>query len=241
MRIIAAIDIIEGKCVRLAQGDYSRGTVYSDSPLDVARKFEDHGIQYLHVVDLDGARTSKVVNWKVLETIAGKTNLKIDFGGGVKSDDDVKTVFQCGAQQVTIGSMAIKEPETFLRWLTTYGAEKLMLGADARDNKIAITGWKEKTDINLYDFINDYVNKGVKYCLCTDISKDGMLLGPSIPLYRDILRKQPQLQLIASGGVSSMDDIYELAETKLTGVIVGKAIYEERILLTHLRNYIESC
>jgi phosphoribosylformimino-5-aminoimidazole carboxamide ribotide isomerase len=241
MRIIAAIDIIEGKCVRLAQGDYSKSTVYSSNPLDIAKKFEDHGIQYLHVVDLDGARLSKVVNLKVLETIASKTTLKIDFGGGIKSDSDIQTVFNAGAQQAVIGSMAVKEPDSFLRWLKKFGADKIVLGADTRDNKIAITGWKENTDSNVHDFIGEYVNKGIEYCLCTDISKDGMLLGPSVEFYREILRKQPKLKLIASGGVSSMDDIYELAEIKLNGVILGKAIYEERILLSHLQNYIQSC
>ncbi|MFI5204721.1 MAG: 1-(5-phosphoribosyl)-5-[(5-phosphoribosylamino)methylideneamino]imidazole-4-carboxamide isomerase, partial [Flavobacteriales bacterium] len=236
-----AIDIIDGKCVRLAQGDYSKETVYSNNPLEVAKKFEANGIRFLHLVDLDGARSSKVVNWKVLEQISSQTGLQIDFGGGIKSDADIKMVFESGAAQVTCGSVSIKSPELFFTWLKEYGGYKIMLGADARNQKIAVSGWNEETDKNVIEFIDEYVQKGIEYCICTDISKDGMLQGPSVHLYRDILRKQPGLKLIASGGVSSMDDIYELANMKLDGVILGKAIYEERILLTHLQNYISSC
>jgi phosphoribosylformimino-5-aminoimidazole carboxamide ribotide isomerase len=241
VRIIPAIDIIDGKCVRLSQGNYNQGTVYSSHPLDVALKFQDHGIEYLHLVDLDGARSAKVINWKILEIITSKTNLKVDFGGGVKNDSDIKIVFECGAHQVTGGSIAVKEPDIFIAWLKKYGSQKIILGADARNEKIAVSGWNEQTSEDVFEFISNYTSKGIEYCICTDISKDGMMQGPSVKLYREILRKQPSLKLIASGGVSSMDDIYELRELKLDGVIIGKAIYEERILLSHLKNYIVSC
>ena len=236
MRIIPAIDIIEGKCVRLSKGDYSTKKIYNEDPLEVAQEFEDAGLQYLHLVDLDGAKEKHIVNWRVLEKLAGKTNLQIDFGGGVKSDDDLRIAFECGARQITGGSIAVKEPATFTSWITKYGAEKIILGADAHEGKIAVSGWQESSELEIEQFIQDYVDKGIEYVISTDIAKDGMLEGPSFDLYRKLLESIPELKLIASGGVSSMDDLYQLKELNLDGAIVGKAIYEGRINLFELRD-----
>lgn len=234
MRIIPAIDIIEGKAVRLSQGDYSKKTIYNADPLEVAKEFEGAGLQYLHLVDLDGAKAGEIINWKVLEKIAAKTSLKVDFGGGVKTKDAVRIAFDCGAQQITGGSIAVKDRETFEGWITTFGADKIILGADAKDEKIAVSGWTESTDEWVVDFIQAYQQKGIEYVICTDISKDGMLEGPSLELYKRILGEVENIRLIASGGVSSMKDLEQLAELGMDGAIVGKAIYENRISLADL-------
>ncbi len=237
IELIPAIDIIDGKCVRLSQGDYDRVKEYSASPADVAREMQDHGITRLHVVDLDGAKSKHVVNWRTLEQIANATNLVIDFGGGVKTDDDLRIVFDCGAQMVTGGSIAVKEPETFERWLVKYGAEKIILGADVKEGKIAVNGWLEGSDSELISFLNHYTGLGVQKVICTEISRDGMLQGPAIPLYQDILAQFPELHLIASGGVSSMADIEALAEAKVPGVIFGKALYEGKITYKEIEKF----
>lgn len=234
MKIIPAIDIIDGKCVRLSQGDYDQKTVYNEDPLEVAKEFEDHGIRYLHLVDLDGAKSSKVVNWKVLERIASKTNLHIDFGGGVKSDDDIRGVFNAGAKQVTAGSIAVKSPETVERWINEFGGERIILGADVRNRKIAINGWLEESELEISTFLERYLKMGIRTSICTDISKDGMLQGASTELYVDLLNQFPDLQLIASGGVTTISEIIDLKEKGLHGAIVGKAIYEGRIKLKEL-------
>lgn len=234
MRIIPAIDIIEGKCVRLSKGDYNTKKIYNEDPLEVALQFEDAGLQYLHLVDLDGAKAKHIVNWKVLEKLASKTQLKIDFGGGIKSDEDLRIAFESGAQQITGGSIAVKEPVKFTSWITTYGADKIILGADAMEGKIAVSGWQEESDLEIENFIKDFVSKGIEYVISTDISKDGMLEGPSFELYQSILKKLPNLKLIASGGVSNMDDLIQLKENGLEGAIVGKALYEGRIQTTEL-------
>ena len=237
MRIIPAIDIIEGKAVRLSQGDYSLKKIYNEDPLEVAKKFEDLGLEYLHLVDLDGARASEVVNWKVLEKIATKTKFKIDFGGGMKTNEAVRIAFECGAQQITGGSIAVNDYNTFCGWIEKYGFEKIILGADAKDEKIAIQGWTEATDEWVVDFIRKFKEKGIEYVICTDISKDGMLQGPSFSLYEKILDQVEGIKLIASGGVSSIEDIEKLANLKLNGVIVGKAIYEGKIKLQDLSKF----
>ena len=234
MKIIPAIDIIDGKCVRLSQGDYDQKTVYNEDPLEVAKEFEYHGIRYLHLVDLDGAKSSKVVNWKVLERIASKTNLHIDFGGGVKSDEDIRGVFNAGAKQVTAGSIAVKSPETVERWINEFGGERIILGADVRNRKIAINGWLEESELEISTFLERYMKMGIRTSICTDISKDGMLQGASTELYVDLLNQFPDLQLIASGGVTTLQEIIELQEKGLHGAIVGKAIYEGRITLKEL-------
>ncbi|NAS30550.1 1-(5-phosphoribosyl)-5-[(5-phosphoribosylamino)methylideneamino]imidazole-4-carboxamide isomerase [Flavobacteriaceae bacterium R38] len=238
MRIIPAIDIIDGKCVRLSKGDYNTKKVYNENPLEVAKEFEDHGIQYLHLVDLDGAKSKHIVNYKILDTIASKTNLKIDFGGGLKSDEDLKIAFESGAQQVTGGSIAVKSPGTFRKWLKDYGSDKIILGADANDEKIAISGWQEASEKELIPFVNEYKSEGVSYVICTDISKDGMLEGPSFELYKKMLDKVQDIKLIASGGISTFDELPKLAEIGCEGTIIGKAIYEGRIQLKQLENYI---
>lgn len=237
IKIIPAIDIIEGKCVRLAQGDYEQKKVYNENPLEVAKSFEDHGIKHLHLVDLDGAKSKKVVNYPVLERIATQTNLKIDFGGGVKSDEDIKKVLGSGAQQVTAGSIAVKDPETVYRWIADHGADKIILGADVRDRKIAINGWKEDSGLELFEFLKKFTERGVSTSICTDIAKDGMMSGSSIELYSTIINQFPELNLIASGGVSSMDEVIELQEKGLYGAIVGKAIYEGQIRLKEIANF----
>ncbi|RYZ50022.1 MAG: 1-(5-phosphoribosyl)-5-[(5-phosphoribosylamino)methylideneamino]imidazole-4-carboxamide isomerase [Chitinophagaceae bacterium] len=234
MEIIPAIDIIEGKCVRLTHGDYAQKKIYNEHPLEVARQFEDAGLQRLHLVDLDGAKEGKVKNWKVLETLAGKTSLLIDFGGGIKSEKDVQIVFDSGAALATIGSMAVKEKETFVQWLQKWGAEKFLLGADVKGEKLTISGWTEQTEIWIYDFMEEYIQKGVQQIFCTDVSKDGALEGPSIELYKSIIQKFPELHFIASGGVSSMDDLYLLQDIGCKGAIIGKAIYEGRVQLADL-------
>lgn len=238
MRIIPAIDIIEGKCVRLTKGDYNTKKVYNEDPLEVAKQFEDAGIEYLHLVDLDGAKASHIVNYKVLETIASKTNLEIDFGGGLKSDDDVRIAFDSGAQQITGGSIAVKNPEIFETWLGKYGSEKIILGADAKDERIATNGWLETSELELLPFLKDYQKKGVQYVVCTDISKDGMLEGPSMLLYTKILKEIPELKLVASGGVSNYFELAELKGLGCDAAIIGKAIYENRISLKQLEQFI---
>ncbi len=234
MRIIPAIDILGGKCVRLTKGDYATQKVYNENPLEVAKAFEANGMQYLHLVDLDGARSKHIVNYKILESIAKNTSLKIDFGGGIKSDTDVKMAFDHGASQITGGSIAVQDPSLFLAWLTTYGSEKIILGADASHRKVATQGWLERSDTDVVDFIAGYEQKGVSYVVCTDIAKDGMLQGSSNELYREILQRT-NVRLIASGGVTTMDDILQLKEIGCEGVIIGKAIYEGKILLKELR------
>ncbi len=237
MLIIPAIDLIEGKCVRLTQGDYSQKTIYNENPVEVAKEFEDVGLTHLHLVDLDGAKAKRVINWKVLERIATQTKLNIDFGGGVQSDDDLKTVFESGAKQVTGGSIAVKNPELFENWLRTYGSERLILGADARNERVAVSGWEEGTAIWVYDFVEEWVEKGVRYTVSTDVAKDGLLQGPSFDLYKNLQERCPNLQIVASGGVSNMSDLEKLSEMNLYGVIVGKAIYEGRVSLTDLLKF----
>jgi len=234
MRIIPAIDIINGKCVRLTKGDYSTQKIYNENPLEIAKEFEDSGIQYLHLVDLDGAKSKHIVNHKILHEIATQTKLKIDFGGGLKSNEDLKIAFENGASQITGGSVAANDPALFLEWLTIYGAEKIILGADCINRKIATHGWLESSEIEVVDFINEYKNKGVNYVICTDIAKDGMLQGTSNELYTEILSKT-KIGLIASGGVSSIADLVKLKEMKCEGAIIGKAIYEKKITLKELR------
>jgi phosphoribosylformimino-5-aminoimidazole carboxamide ribotide isomerase len=234
MRIIPAIDLIEGKCVRLTQGDYAQKTIYNEDPLSVAQMFEDAGLQYLHLVDLDGAKQKKVVNLKVLERIATHTHLHIDFGGGVQSDEDIEKVFGAGAKQVTGGSIAVRNPEMFEKWLQKYGADKIILGADVKNEQIAISGWEEVSQLPILTFLKKYQEKGVKYVICTDISKDGLLQGTAKELYQKIQTHFPDLQLIASGGVASMQDVKDLAQQGLAGVIIGKAIYENKVKLNEL-------
>jgi phosphoribosylformimino-5-aminoimidazole carboxamide ribotide isomerase len=234
MELIPAIDIIDGKCVRLTHGDYAQKKIYNEHPLEVARQFEDAGLRRLHLVDLDGAKAGAVKNWKVLDTIAGKTSLAVDFGGGIKTESDVKIVFECGAKLATVGSVAVKDEAEFLLWLERYGPESFFLGADVRDEKITVSGWLEKTDIWVYDFIQQYFDKGLRQVFCTDVSKDGALQGPSLELYKNIVEKFPELHFVASGGVASVDDLHHLQEAGCKGVIIGKAIYEGRISLKEL-------
>ncbi len=242
MRIIPAIDIIDGKCVRLTKGDYNTKKIYNENPIEVAKEFEDSGIEYLHVVDLDGAKASEIINYNVLEQIATKTNLKIDFGGGLKSDKDVEIAFNSGANQITGGSIAVKNPTIFESWISKYGAEKIILGADfypdTSGGKIATNGWQEESSLELISFITDYQKKGIQYVICTDISKDGMLQGPSFEVYSAILSSVNSLQLIASGGISTYEEIPRLAENGCEGVIIGKAIYENKISLKQLEQFI---
>ena len=240
MRIIPAIDIIDGKCVRLSKGDYNTKIIYNENPLEVAKAFEAHGIQYLHLVDLDGAKSSQIVNHKILEQIASHTSLKIDFGGGLKSDNDLRIAFECGANQITGGSIAVKNPELFKAWISKYGSEKIILGADANNEKIAISGWLEESKEDLIPFIQNYQKSGVQYVICTDIAKDGMLEGPSFDLYEKIIKQCPDIKLIASGGISTFDELPKLAEFGCEGTIIGKAIYENRITLKQLENFILS-
>jgi phosphoribosylformimino-5-aminoimidazole carboxamide ribotide isomerase len=238
IEIIPAIDLIDGKCVRLSQGDYNQKTVYNENPVEVARLFEDAGIRRLHLVDLDGAKAQHIVNYKVLEQIAVATNLIIDFGGGLKSDNDLKIAFESGAAMVTGGSIAVKSPDIFRSWIRTYGAEKIILGADVNNEKIAVSGWTETTSIDLLPFIDDYRKEGITHVICTDISKDGMLQGTSVELYTEILADFPDLYLIASGGVSSIDDIQLLQDMNVPAVIFGKALYEGRITMSDLKKYL---
>lgn len=234
IELIPAIDIIEGKCVRLTQGDYDTKKVYNEDPLEVAKMFEDFGIRRLHVVDLDGARQGRIINYRILERLATYTSLVIDFGGGLKQDNDLEIAFESGAQMVTGGSIAVKNPNTFKSWISKFGSEKIILGADAKDKRIAISGWEETTDNELIPFIQHYHQEGISKSICTDISRDGMLQGPAIDLYKEILEQIPQLYLIASGGVSSIQDIEKLAEAGIPAVIFGKAIYEGKIQLKDL-------
>ena len=240
MRIIPAIDIIDGKCVRLSKGDYDTKKIYNVNPLEVAKSFENHGIQYLHLVDLDGAKSNKIVNHKILEQLASQTSLKIDFGGGLKSDADIKIAFESGANQITGGSIAIKNPILFKEWIAKYGADKIILGADANNEKIAISGWLEDSKEDLIPFIQSYQSNGIQYVICTDIAKDGMLEGPSFDLYKKILSQTTHLKLIASGGISTFDELPKLDEMGCEGTIIGKAIYEGRITLKQLENFIIS-
>lgn len=237
MRIIPAIDIIDGKCVRLSQGDYGTKKIYNENPLEVAKEFEDYGIEYLHLVDLDGAKSKQIINYKTLEFIASKTNLKIDFGGGIKTNDDIRIAFECGANQITGGSVAVQNPTLFQEWIFRYGSEKIILGADAKDRKIATHGWLETSELDVIDFITTYTEKGIDYVICTDISKDGMLQGTSNELYTEILASA-NVKLIASGGVSSIADLIKIKELGCEGVILGKAIYEGKISLHDLREVI---
>ena len=240
MRIIPAIDIIEGKCVRLSKGDYNTKIIYNENPLEVAKSFEAHGIEYLHLVDLDGAKSSQIINYKILEQIATQTKLKIDFGGGLKSDSDLKIAFESGANQITGGSIAVKNRELFEKWVAEYGWDKIILGADANNEKVAVSGWLEDSNEDLIPFIQGYQNKGIQYVICTDIAKDGMLEGPSFDLYAKILAKANGIKLIASGGISTFDELPRLAELGCEGTIIGKAIYEGRISLKQLEHFIIS-
>ncbi|MHC6200704.1 1-(5-phosphoribosyl)-5-[(5-phosphoribosylamino)methylideneamino]imidazole-4-carboxamide isomerase [Elizabethkingia miricola] len=237
MRIIPAIDIIEGKCVRLSQGDYDTKKIYNENPLEVGKEFEDYGIRYLHLVDLDGAKSKQIINYRTLEELASKTSLQIDFGGGIKSQKDIDIAFECGAKQITGGSIAVQEPEIFTKWIEVYGSEKIILGADCKNRKIATHGWLESSELDVIDFIRDYKQKGISYVICTDIAKDGMLEGTSNELYKEILTNTA-VKLIASGGVSNIEDLHLLKEIGCEGAILGKAIYEGRIKLKELRELI---
>ena len=234
MKIIPAIDIIDGKCVRLTQGDYAQKIIYNENPVEVAKNFEGSGLQFVHLVDLDGAKAGKVVNWKVVESVCQETKLNVDFGGGIKTDKQIQQLFDCGVKQVNLGSIAVRDPQKVTEWISRFGAEKIILSADVKDEMIAIDGWQENAAIPLNRFLSDYIQKGIKYVTCTDINVDGMLTGPSIELYKKILITFPSLSLIASGGVSSLDDIQELKRIGVDGVIVGKAIYEGRFKLEEL-------
>jgi len=234
MQIIPAIDLIDGKCVRLSQGDYSSKKEYHDDPLEMAKRFEGVGIQRLHLVDLDGAKAKKIVNAEVLERICAGTSLQVDFGGGIQSDEEIEKAFKLGAKQVTGGSIAVKNPALFEAWIATYGSDKIILGADAKNKKIAVGGWEETTSVDLIPFIKDYLEKGISYVICTDVAKDGLLQGASVELYKEILQEIPGVKLIASGGVSSVADLEELEKIGVYGTIVGKAYYEGRVTLEEL-------
>ena len=236
MRIIPAIDLYGGKCVRLSQGDYAKQTQYSDAPLEVAKRFENHGIQYLHLVDLEGAKSNQIVHYKTLNEITSKTSLIVDFGGGIKRNEDVEIAFDSGANQITVGSIAAKNPTLFLKWLDQYGVDKIILGADCKNKKIAIQGWKKTVEKEVIQFIQEYEIKGVRSVICTDISKDGMLQGPQFDLYEEIIEKS-LVNLIASGGVSSIDHLIELKRLGCEGAIIGKAIYEHHISLKELTTF----
>ena len=238
IEIIPAIDLIDGKCVRLSQGDYAQKTVYNENPLEVAKMFADAGIRRLHLVDLDGAKAHHIVNHKVLERITSGTDLVVDFGGGLKSDDDLRIAFECGATMVTGGSIAVKNQDVFSSWITKFGGEKIILGADVKDEKIAVGGWLETTELDLLPFIKNYLRQGISKVICTDISKDGMLQGPALELYKKMLEAEPTMYLIASGGVSSVRDIELLHEASVPAVITGKAIYEGKIKLKELTQFI---
>lgn len=238
MHIIPAIDIIDGKCVRLAQGQYAAKTIYDESPVDVAMRFQDAGIQRLHVVDLDGAKAKRIVNYRTLEQITRRAELlSVDFGGGIQSDDDVRIAFESGARQITAGSIAVKNQDMFLRWLRERGAEAIILAADARDERIAVSGWEEVTEISLMEFLAEYESQGIKYVMCTDISKDGMMQGSANDLYRRIRDERPLLNLIASGGVSSLHDLEELESIGVWGAIIGKALYEGTLTIDDLKRF----
>jgi len=235
MRIIPAIDILGGKCVRLTKGDYSTGKVYNENPVEVAKEISDNGLLYLHLVDLDGAREKRIINHKILEKICIATPLTVDVGGGIRTDEDIRIVFESGAAQVTAGSVALKSPELFAKWLSLYGSEKIILGADFRNRKIATEGWIEESENDIFTFISDHYNKGVRYTICTDVEKDGMLKGPSSDVYKEILEKV-EIKLIASGGITTLDDIVAVNEAGCEGAIIGKAIYEGKLKLKELVN-----
>ncbi|MCS7075501.1 MAG: 1-(5-phosphoribosyl)-5-[(5-phosphoribosylamino)methylideneamino]imidazole-4-carboxamide isomerase [Bacteroidia bacterium] len=237
MKIIPAIDIIEGKCVRLTQGDYSQKKIYHQNPVEVAKMFEGYGLKHLHLVDLDGAKANQVVNYKVLEEICTQTTLQVEFSGGIKSYQDLKKVLESGASQVSIGSVAVKHPELFLEWLSMFGNEKIILSADVKNGYVAIQGWQEQSQVSIFDFLAYYQEKGVKYVICTDISKDGMLQGASIGLYQSLMEQFSQLNFIASGGISSEKDLETLRQIGCTGAIIGKALYEGKINLKILQSY----
>lgn len=237
MKIIPAIDIIDGKCVRLSKGDYDTKKIYHENPLDIAKEYEANGIQYLHLVDLDGAKAKTIKNLKTLEILASQTNLIIDFGGGIKTRESLESAFNAGANQVTIGSIAVANPEMCIEWIKEFGAERLILGADCLDRKVKTSGWLENSDLDVIDFIQSYQKKGIKDVICTDISKDGMLEGPSFKLYKEIL-DQCKVSLIASGGISSIQDLDDLKELRCSGAIIGKALYEEKITLKELQKFL---
>lgn len=239
MLIIPAIDIIEGKCVRLSKGDYDTKKIYNDNPLEVAREFEANGITHLHLVDLDGAKSGKVVNWKVLESIASKTKLHIDFSGGIKTKEAANQAFELGAAQITVGSLAAKNPKEFVDWIWEFGEEKLILGADVIKDKIAIHGWQESSTKDIYEYLDFYFEEGIDFVLCTDVSKDGMLQGPAIELYKDIINEYEEIKLIASGGVSCMRDLEQLKEIGCYAAIVGKALYENKISFSDLQSFLK--
>lgn len=238
IELIPAIDIIEGKCVRLTKGEYSSQKTYSENPLEIAKQLEDIGVKRLHMVDLDGAKSKHIVNHKVLETIANSTSLKIDFGGGIKSDADIHTAFDSGASLVTIGSVASTSPEMFMSWIDKYGTDKIILGADVRNGMISINGWKEDSQYSLFDFLDKYIEAGIINILCTEISRDGMLEGPATDLYKEIMQRYPNINLIASGGISCMKDIEVLNDNGIPSVVFGKAMYEERISMADIRNWL---
>ena len=238
IRIIPAIDIIDGKCVRLSEGDYNRKKVYDQDPLDMAKRFEEAGITHLHIVDLDGAKQKKIINHAILKKIATKTSLKIDFGGGVQSNEDIRIAFECGANQITAGSIAVKEEQIVLEWLEEYGSNKIILGADSKEGKIAVSGWTEVTNIDLHRFLSKYVDRGIRSAICTDVARDGMLQGTNLNLYRSIKQKLPQLFLIASGGIIHVQEINSLQQIGVNGVIIGKALYEGLIQLGQLKDYL---
>ena len=238
IEIIPAIDLIDGKCVRLSQGDYDQKIVYNENPLEVAKMFAGAGITRLHLVDLDGAKAHHIVNHKVLEQIATHTNLIIDFGGGLKSDDDLRIAYESGAQMITGGSIAVRNPEIFKSWIAKYGSEKIILGADVNNEKIAVGGWLETTELDLLPFVDDYMQLGITKVICTDISKDGMLQGPAFELYNKMLGAKPEMYLIASGGVSSIEDVEKLNDAKVPAVIIGKAIYEGKIKMKDFYRYL---
>jgi phosphoribosylformimino-5-aminoimidazole carboxamide ribotide isomerase len=238
IEIIPAIDIIDGKCVRLTQGDFEQKTKYNDKPLDVAKAFEQAGIKRLHLVDLDGARKKHIVNHQVIEEVAKNTNLHIDFGGGLQSDKDLEIAFNSGAKQITGGSIAVNNPVLFQGWLDKYGSAKIILGADAKNGMIAVSGWQEVTKISVFRLIEDFREKGIKYIICTDVAKDGLLAGPSFELYKEIMLRFPDIKLIASGGVTTIDDIVRLEEMGIYGAIIGKAYYEGRIKLEELKRFL---
>jgi len=237
MRIIPAIDIIDGKCVRLIQGDYTQKTIYNENPLEVARSFENAGLTHLHLVDLDGAKAGKVISWQVVEKITSGTSLKVDFGGGIKTTEEVERLLNLGVSQVNLGSIAVREPEKITDWIQQFGADSIILSADVKNEMISIDGWQQNSAINIVAFLRDYIQRGIKHVTCTDIGTDGMLTGPNVELYKKILLSFPQLHLIASGGVSSLDDLHELKLIGADGAIVGKAIYEGRILLDDLKDF----
>lgn len=234
MKIIPAIDVIEGKCVRLTQGDYTQKKIYHEDPLDVALSFQEAGLSHLHLIDLDGAKTGKVQNWDVIQRITKGTKLNVDFGGGIKTTEEIKRLIDLGIQQVNLGSVAVKDPQKVTEWLDQFGQDAIILSADVKEENISISGWQEGSGINLVTFLRDYVARGIKHVTCTDIGTDGMLTGPNVELYKKVLLSFPQLHLIASGGVSNLDDLEELKQIGVDGVIVGKAIYEGRITLEQL-------